>query len=415
MDRQLSKEEIRKTRLRLWLRLAVVFLVAGLAVAAVVAFTGRSVGTHELWFGTVDCGDVESCVQATGKVVPGFEEIITSPIASRIVEIYGHAGDKVEEGTPLLRLDLTGTETEIEKLRDSRRKLLYDIEQQELSNVTELNNIAMEIKVKEMAVDHLEAEVENEKKLDALGSGTGDKVREAELAYRTTAMQLEQLRQRYDNERRMRASAIEARRLDLSIADRNLATQERTLDDARLKSPRAATLTYISSDIGRQVSAGEKIASVADLSTFKIAAEISETNARLLAIGGKASVKISKNIYAGTVVNVSPVSTDGAVSFSVVLDDNAASNLRAGLKGDVFVVRDVKADVLRLPIGPYYNRGAGEYELFVRTSPGTLERRRVSLGDAGYNYVEVRSGLDAGDEVVLGDMSSFKSNKLKLK
>lgn len=415
MDRELTHEEIRRERRKMWMRIGIPAAAVIIGGSFVLSLARGSVKRGELNLGIVDRGAIESTIQASGKVVPRFEEIITSPIASRVVEIYGRAGDKVEAGTPLLRLDLEATEAEISKQRDSRQKLVYAIEQQELDNATELTNIEMAIKVKEMAVNRLEAEVENEKRLDALGSGTGDRVREAELAYKTGCVELEQLRRRLDNERRMRESVIKGQRLDLSISDRNLNTQLRTLEDARLKSPRAATLTYIINSIGQQVAPGEKVATIADMSSFKIDAEISETNARLLSAGGKASVRVAKNIYPGTVINVSPVANHGAVTFSVLFDDSTAVNLRSGLAAEVFVVREVKDDVLRLPIGPYYSRGAGEYDLFVETSPDNLEKRKVLLGDAGYNYVEVKSGLQPGDKVVLGDMSAYKSRKYRIK
>lgn len=414
MDRQLTNEEISRERRKRWMRIGIPAAVVIAGGVLVLSMARGSVRRGELNMGTVDRGAIESTIQASGKVVPAFEEIITSPIASRVVEIYGRAGDNVEAGTPLLRLDLEATEAEISKLRDSRQKLVYAIEQQELANATELTNLEMEIKVKEMAVNRLEAEVENEKRLDDLGSGTGDRVREAELAYKTGCIQLEQLRSRLVNERSMRQAAIKGQRLDLSISDRNLGTQLRTLEDARLKSPRAATLTYIVNAIGQQVGAGEKVAVIADLSSFKVDAEISETNARLLSAGGKASVRVAKKVYPGTVINVSPVANHGAVTFSVVFDDSTAVNLRSGLAAEVFVVREVRDDVLRLPIGPYYSRGAGEYELFVETSPGELEKRKVQLGDAGYNYVEVKSGLSPADKVVLGDMSAYKSRKYRI-
>lgn len=415
MDRVLTKDEIRAGRRKLWLRFGIPAAVVIAALLCLPALVRSSIARGSLTMGTADMGDIESSIPASGKVVPAFEQIITSPITSRVVEIYGRAGDKLEAGTPLLRLDLEETEAEISRERDSRQKLVYSIEQQELANETELTNLEMEIKVKEMALNRLEAEVENERRLDALGSGTGDRVREAELAYKTGCVELDQLRRRLANERRMRESAVKAQRLDLSISDRNLAGRLRTLEDARLKSPRKATLTYIINSVGRQVSQGEKVAVIADLTRFKVDAEISEANARMLSTGARASVMVSKKVYPGTVINVSPVANQGTVTFSVVFDDSTAVNLRSGLTADVYVLKGVRENVVRLPIGPYYSRGAGEYDMYVEHSPGELEKRKVELGDAGYNFVEVKSGLQPGDKVVLNDMSSYKKSKYKIK
>lgn len=59
--------------------------------------------------------------------------------------------------------------------------------------------------------------------------------------------------------------------------------------------------------------------------------------------------------------------------------------------------------------------GKGEYELFV-VNGDQLIKRKVRLGDSNFEYVEVVSGLEPGDEVVISDMASFKEkNKLKLR
>ena len=59
--------------------------------------------------------------------------------------------------------------------------------------------------------------------------------------------------------------------------------------------------------------------------------------------------------------------------------------------------------------------GKGEYDLFV-VNDGELLKRKVRLGDSNFEYVEVVSGLQPGDQVVVSDMSNYKEkSKLKLK
>ena len=70
----------------------------------------------DLVFSTVDKGVIEVSVSASGKVVPAFEEIINSPINSRIIEVYKKGGDSIDVGTPILKLDLQSTEIEYKKL-----------------------------------------------------------------------------------------------------------------------------------------------------------------------------------------------------------------------------------------------------------------------------------------------------------
>lgn len=414
MDRNLTKQEINAQKRKQFIRIGIPAVAVIAVIAGAIIFSRDSVNRRELNMALTDRGTIESSVTATGKVVPAFEQAITSPITARIVEVYCNPGDSLEEGTPLLLLDLQSTQTEVDRQQDQRQKQVYEIEQQRLDNETRLTSLEMQIRVKEMAVDRLKTEVANEKRLDSIGSGTGDRVREAELAYRTGRLELEQLRKQLANERKALAATLKSRNLDLSIFDKNYSEQLRTLEDARLRSPRAAVLTYINNNVGEQVQQGEKIAAIADLSHFRIDGEIAETHGKYLTPGGRATVRLSKEIYPGRVINVTPVSSGGTVKFSVMLDNDTSDKLRSGLSVEIFVTKEMKPDVVRLPMGSYYTAGPGEYELYVEESPGELTRRKVTLGDANYDYVEVKSGLQPGEKVVISSMTDRKKKKYKI-
>lgn len=398
-----------------------IFKIAIPAVAAVAcvlvaaSFVQPSVQRAKLRFGTVDRGDVESTVNGSGRVLPAFEQIVNSPVDSRILEIYCRVGDRVEEGTPLLRLDLRNVETELEQLADQRTSKLHEMEQTRLNNRTRLSDLEMQVKVKEMAVNRLAVEVANERRLDSIGSGTGDRVRQAELAYNTGRLELEQLRQQYANERKVTDAGLNVKNLDINIAGKNLGELRRTLDDARIRAPRKATLTYVNDQIGQKVSEGERIAIISDLSHFKVDGEIADAFGDKVRVGSKAVVKLGRERMPGMVSNVTPLSRNGVISFSVRLDDNANSRLRSGLKTDVYILCDVVEDAMRLKNGSYYT-GPGAYELFVFDSDDELVKRNVRLGESNYEYVEVREGLKPGDKVVISDMKKFvNSSNLKVK
>ena len=84
------------------------------------------------------------------------------------------------------------------------------------------------------------------------------------------------------------------------------------------------------------------------------------------------------------------------------------------MKTDVYVMNAVKEDVMRIANASYYV-GRGDYELFVLDSENEIVKRKVKLGDSNFEFVEVVSGLQPGDQVVVSDMSSYKNkNKLKV-
>ena len=414
MDREIPKEVRNKERNKKIIRYGGIGVASIIVISVLISFMRTGVKTKDLVFSTVDKGTIEVSVSASGKVVPAFEEIINSPINTRIVEIYKKGGDSVDVGTPILKLDLQSVETDYKKLLDEEQMRSYKLNQLKVNNQTKLNDLAMKIKVSAMQLNRKKVELRNEQYLDSLGSGTTDKVRQAELSYNVAQLEYEQLKQQYDNEKEVLAAEYKVQELDFSIFRKGLAEMKRTLDDAQVRSPRKAILTYINNQIGAQVSQGSQLAVISDLSHFKVEGEIADTYGDRVAAGGKAIVKIGSEKLEGTVSSVTPLSKNGVISFTVQLNEDNNRRLRSGLKTDVYVMNAVKEDVMRIANASYYV-GRGEYDLFVRDSDKEIVKRKVQLGDSNFEFVEVISGLQPGDQVVVSDMSQYKNkNKLKL-
>ena len=374
-----------------------------------------SVKEKDLVFSEVSKGTIEVSVSASGKVVPAFEEIINSPINTRILEVYKKGGDSVNIGTPILKLDLQSAKTEYNKLLDEEQMKRYQLEQLKVNNSTYLSDLEMKVKVAEMKLNRMKVELRNERYLDSLGSGTMDRVHQAELNFETGKLELEQLHQQLANERKVKAADLKVKQLEYEIFLKGLAETKRTLDEAQIRSPRKAILTYINNQIGAQVNEGSRIAVISDLSHFKVEGEIADTYGDRVAAGGKAVVKIGSEKLEGQVSSVTPLSKNGVISFTVQLEDDSNRRLRSGLKTDVYVMNAVKEDVLRIANSSYYV-GRGDYQLFVLDGSDKLVKRKVRLGDSNFEYVEVVSGLQPGDRVVISDMSQYKNkNKLKLR
>ena len=383
-------------------------------IAVIISFLQTSLNRKDLTISTVDQGVIEVSVSASGKVIPAFEEIINSPINTRIVEIYKKGGDSVDVGTPILKLDLQSAETEYKKKLDEQQMKQLELEKLRVTGHSKLSEMEMNLKVSRMELDRKAVELRNERYLDSLGAGTTDKVRQVELDYNVSQLKLKEDEQKYINEQALAEADLKVKELELNIFRKSLAETKRTLDDAQVRSPRKAILTYVNNEIGAQVSEGTKIAIVSDLSHFKIEGEIADTYGDRIAAGSKAVVKIGSDKLEGTVSDVTPLSKNGVISFTVQLEEDNHRRLRSGLKTDVYVMNAVKADVMRIANASYYV-GKGEYDLFV-VNGDQLLKRKVQLGDSNYEYVEVISGLQPGDQVVVSDMASYKDkNKLKIK
>ena len=383
MDREIPKEVRDKERKKKFIKYGAIGVAAVVCIAVLISFMRSSVNRKDLVFSEVDNGTIEVSVSASGKVVPAFEEIINSPINTRIVEVYRKGGDSVDVGTPILKLDLQSTETEYKKLLDEEQMKRYQLEQLKVNNNTYLSDLSMQVKISAMKLNRMEVELRNERYLDSLGSGTTDKVRQAELNFNTGKLELEQLRQQYANESKVKEADLKVKELEFNIFSKSLAEMKRTLDDAQIRSPRKAILTYINNQVGAQVAEGSQVAIISDLSHFKVEGEIADTYGDRVAAGGRAIVKIGNEKLEGTVSSVTPLSKNGVISFIVQLNEDNNKRLRSGLKTDVYVMNAVKEGVLRLANASYYV-GRGEYELFVQDSKDEIVKRKVQLGDSNF-------------------------------
>lgn len=413
MDREISKEVQRKEQRKQFIRIGTAVGSFIVLIVVVISMLQTSLKRKDLNISTVDKGVIEVSVSASGKVIPAFEEIINSPINSRIVEVYKRGGDSVDVGTPILKLDLQSAETEYNKQLDEEQMKSLQLEQQRVTNHNKLSEMEMNLKVSRMELDRKAVELRNERYLDSLGAGTTDKVRQVELDYNVSILKLKEDEQKYKNEQALAEADLKVKELELNIFRKSLAETRRTLEDAQIRSPRKAILTYVNNEIGSQIGQGAKVAIVSDLSHFKIEGEIADTYGDRIAAGSKAVIKIGSEKLDGTVSDVTPLSKNGVISFTVQLEEDNHKRLRSGLKTDVYVMNAVKDDVLRIANSSYYV-GKGEYELFV-VNGNQLLKRKVQLGDSNFEYVEVVSGLQEGDQVIVSDMNAYKDkNKLKI-
>lgn len=415
MDKTIDKKEIyleRRKRLLLWGIPAAV----GIAALSVLLYNiAPTVSSRDITVGTAERGPIEITVAATGRIVAAYEEIINSPVESRVLSVYAQPGDSVKAGMPLLLLDLEQEQTELGKLQDARTMQEQQLRQIQLSNMTDISDLEMQIKVSEMNVSRQRIEVENERRLDSIGSGTGDRVRQAETAYRAGVLELEQLRTRLRNERQRASAAEKSQRLNVSTADRDIALMEKTIHRGSIPAPLDGVLTYINTDLGTRVGAGEKVAVVADLSSFKVIGEVPEGSSDRVQPGAAVTIRISGAQFTGTVSNITPQARQGVVSFVVRLDNPRDSRLRSGARAELQVSFDYKSEVLRVPNGAFY-KGEGDYRMFVFDSKDRAVRRSIRVGDGNRDYVEILDGLKPGDKIIISDTEHYSNkNKLKIK
>jgi len=413
MDRQIPESLKRKRMIKKLIRIGLIILSVIIIYLIFPLFMKDSISLNAVEIGEVDKGSIEISISASGKLVPLTEEIVVSPINSRILEIYKNAGDTVNEGEALLKLDLASVETDYKKKLDEREIMKSKLVQLQVKLDNTLSELRMQQQIKEMQLRQLENDLESENYLDSIGASTTDKVRRARLAHGEAKLELQQLKQKIENEKRSAEAELNMQKLELSIFEKTLEENIRLLKDARILSPMKATLTFINNQIGAQITQGTDVAIVADLTRFKVEAEVSDGHREKLSPGSKAIIEVGNIKLSGTVVNIKPSITNGIIEFTVIPDDSENPELRSGLKADVYILYGRKDNVLRIPFKNQFTEyGKGDYSIWVLKG-NEAEKRRVTLGETSSEYIEVVKGLYAGEKVIISNnMEEFKKRDI---
>lgn len=409
MDRIISLEERRKRQRKFYLKVVMVGVVGGVVFMLLVNLLYPKINLKELNVGIVDRGTLEVSVYAIGKVVPSTEEVISSPVSSKILKVYKKIGDRVKKDEPILQLDLENIRTDYDTKKEALDLQWSKLDLQKGTIENELAEMKMQIDIDRMMLERARVAVINERYLDSIGASTSEKVQQAELDYTIKRMQFEQLNRKYENQQRTSKSEIRSLELDFRIAKRNTDLLYKKLGEAQILSPREATLTYINDQVGASVGEGAEVAILSDLSSFRIEAEVADSYADKLLAGNRVNVKIGREKLEGTVGNVTPSVKNGVINFTVLLKNNAHPKLRPGLTVDVYVTYSLKEDVMRLDMGAYY-AGKGDYEMWV-VDNNEVKKRKVLLGENSFDYVEVVEGLQEGEQVIISNMGRYRDKE----
>ena len=169
----------------------------------------------------------------------------------------------------------------------------------------------------------------------------------------------------------------------------------------------SGVLQQVPVEVGQRVGPGANLARVADPGRLKAELKIAETQAKDIEIGQMAEIDTRNGVMAGIVSRKDPAAANGTVTVDVSL----TGELPRGAVPDLSVDGTIQLERLEniLYVGrPSLGQEQSTVGLFkVTNEAGDAERVQVSLGKSSVNAIEVKQGLNAGDQVVLSDMSAW--------
>jgi HlyD family secretion protein len=372
-------------------------------------FFKPSLTTADFTSAKAETGIIENTINATGEVLPEFEEVLSSPISASIKNVLLDAGNKVNKGQSILTLDKSVTQTDYDKFQFQIESKQNEISKLKLDLEKSFFDIKSNNSIKQLKISNLKDAVSAAKRLLKAGGGTKEDVERAELDLKVAELEKLQLENEIKSKQQTMKIEIKEAELSLAIQRSDLDALKRKLDLADVIATRAGVITWVNKNIGASIQEGEALVRIADLSGFKVAGSMSDNLLEKIHNNMAAIVRVGDTQLRGTITNISPAVKNGIVSFDIQLNQKNSKELRPNQKVDVFLITATRNGVIRVANGAAFN-GSNLQEVFV-VKNGIAERRIVKTGLSNFDFVEILSGIKVGEEVITSDMSNYKNSK----
>ena len=387
-------------------------IAAALVVAVVSVVLARmepaapTVDAATLWVEPVQRGELVVEVRGLGSLVPEDTRWLPATTDGRVARILLRPGATVGPDSVILELSSPQVQQEAINARLALQSAQATLEQ--LRAQLQSEGLTQQAQVASAEADYRQAELEavSNEELAALELVSN-------LIVQQSRLRADSLRQRWE---------IETRRLD-TMTDSNAArlrVQQAMVDQAQaianLNESRLAdlqvrpgfngVLQQVPVEVGQQVGPGANLARVADPTRLKAELRIAETQATDVAVGQLARVDTRNGIIEGRVSRKDPAAVNGTVTVDVELLGELPRSAVPDLSVDGTIQLARMDDVLHVG-RPAFGQEDGTVSLFRVDSEGTAVRVQVQLGRSSVTAIEVVAGLQAGDRVVLSDMSAW--------
>jgi HlyD family secretion protein len=356
---------------------------------------------------TVTRGDLVRDVTVQGRVVAAVSPTLYATAAGSIT-LNVDAGERVIAGQVLATVDSPELDNLLRQAESSVEEKQVELERQRIESRQQMLE---KHKAADLANVTLIAANREKRRADdasALGVISGfdyekaqDDLQNAQLAHKHAVADADLFEERLAFE--IRATELELNRQQLLLAD-----MQRQVDDLAIKSPVNGIVGDLLVDQKSAVSTDTPVMAVVDLTRFEIDAQIPESYADDLTAGMRAEITIGGNIYSGELVAVSPEIINNQVNGRVRFSDHMPTNLRQNQRLTTRMLLSQENDVLMVQRGQFLDSGAGRVA-YVLNDDGMAVRRPIEVGARSLAAVQIVSGLNQGDTIVISNLDPFRS------
>jgi HlyD family secretion protein len=375
-----------------------------------------SVDASTIWPDTVKRGPMIREVRGLGTLVPEDIHWIPAETIARVDRIVIRPGHIVRPDTIILEM----SNPELQRDVLDAEYALKAAEANYANLKVQVDSELMNQKANEAAVrsDYEQARLEYEVDEKLFKEGIySDHTRDL------ARVKQEQLGIRLKLESERTAIAADAAKARLAAQEAQVEQQKvlyqlrrNQLERLHVRAGINGVLQLVPVEEGQNVAIGTNLARVADPNKLKAEIKIAETQAKDIREMQKATVDTRNGVVTGHVTRMDPSVVNGTVTVDVSFDEPLPLGARADLSVDGTIELENLKDVLYVG-KPVHGQTDSTISLFKITSDGSEANRvNVKLGRSSVTTIEVLSGLQVGDKVILSDMSQWDNvDRIRLK
>lgn len=389
-------------------------VLAWLAVPVVKRWADVSVTVplERLRVAQVERGDLVRDVSVQGRVVAAVSPTLYAP-APGTITLEVEAGSEVSVGQVLATVDSPELENELRQAQATLQQESVELDRQRIESrqqalekrkAADLANVALVAARREKR----RADRAKEKEVipEADYEKAQDDLQNAELAHRHAMADADLFDERL---------AFELRASELALARQQLLVDElaRQVDALALRSPVDGIVGDLLVAQKAAVSRDAPVMAVVDLTRFEIDAQIPESYADDLSLGMPAEINVGGRLYEAQLVAVSPEIVSNQVSTRIRFTGEQPSNLRQNQRLMTRVLIEERPGVLMVQRGQFIDSGGGRVA-YVLDGEGLAHRRAIAIGARSLSAVQIESGLEEGESVVISSLEPFEGEETVL-
>lgn len=368
--------------------------------------TSASVPLDRLRIAEVVRGDLVRDVSVQGRVVAAVSPTLYATAAGTIT-LRAEAGASVAEGEVLAVVASPELENTLRQAQATLEEQEIELERQRIESKqsalekrkgADLADVALVAAKREMR----RAEEANDRGVIPVidYEKAKDDLRNAELAYTHAVADADLFDERLTFE--LRAKELARNRQKMRVVE-----IQRQVNELAIRSPVAGIVGDLLVEQRAAVSRDTPVMAVVDLSRFEIDAQIPESYADDLAIGMQAEIILGDQKYSGQLVAVSPEIIANQVRSRIRFSGDMPANIRQNQRLTTRVLLEERPSVLTLQRGQFLETGGGRVAYVLRDED-IAERRAITVGGRSLSAVEIISGLQEGDRVIISSIDQFR-------